>query len=135
MTDPVTAVKTTAQQLHVARKELSTAEGRYDHAVAHLALTAEAKRLDAERELGICRRHLVSLLHRADMECGDVCRWANAKDVRVYLAETRPTAYGPVPNDGEANPTLASCRQAPGTAPNGLSTVVRRAGDVSEVTG
>ena len=134
MTDPVTTVKTTAQQLHVARKELSTAEGRYDQAVAHLALTAEAKRLDAERELGICRRHLVSLLHRADMECGDVCRWANAKDVRVYLAETRPAAYGPVPND-KTNPTLASCRQAPGTAPNGLSTVVRRAGDVSEVTG
>ena len=134
MTDPVTAVKTTAQQLHVAREELSTAEGRYDQAVAHLALTAEAKRLDAERELGICRRHLVSLLHRADMECGDECRWANAKDVREYLAETRPTAYGPVPND-KTNPTLASCRQAPGTAPNGLSAVVRRAGDISEVTG
>ena len=133
MTDPVTAIKTTAQQLHVARKELSTAEGRYDQAVAHLALTAEAKRLDSERELGICRRHLVSLLHRADMECGDVCRWANAKDGRVYLAETRPAAYGPVPND-KTNPTLASCRQAPGTAPNGLSTVARRAGDVSEVT-
>ena len=134
MTDPVTAIKTTAQQLHVARKELSTAEGRYDQAVAHLALTAEAKRLDSERELGICRRHLVSLLHRADMECGDECRWANAKDVRVYLAETRPAAYGPVPND-KTNPTLASCRQDPGTAPNGLSTVVRRAGDISEVTG
>lgn len=135
MTDPVTAVKTTAQQLHVARKELSTAEGRYDQAVAHLALTAEAKRLDAERELGICRRHLVSLLHRADMECGDVCRWANAKDVRVYLAETRPAAYGPVPND-KTNPTLASCRQDPGETVNGESgSVERLAGESMEVTG
>ena len=133
MTDPVTAVKTTAQQLHTARKELSTAEGRYDQAVAHLALTAEAKRLDSERELGICRRHLVSLLHRADMECGDVCRWANAKDVRVYLAETRPTAYGPYPAT-EVNPTLASCRQDPGAMSNGLSGLKHRAGDISEVT-
>ena len=133
MTDPVTAIKTTAQQLHVARKELLVVETRYDMAVGQLALTAEAKRLDSERELGICRRHLVSLLHRADMECGDVCRWANAKDVRVYLAETRPAAYEPVPNDGEVNPSLGTSRQDPGTAPNGLSTVVRRAGDISEV--
>ena len=134
MTDPVTAIKTTAQQLHVARKELSTAGGRYDQAVAHLALTAEAKRLDSERELGICRRHLVSLLHRADMECGDVCRWANAKDVRVYLAETRPAAYGPVPND-KTNPTLGTSRQDPGAMSNGLSGLKHRAGDISEVTG
>ena len=134
MTDPVTAVKTTAQQLHVARKELLVVETRYDMAVGHLALTAEATRLDSERELGICRRHLVSLLHRADMECGDECRWANAKDVRVYLAETRPAAYGPVPNDGEVNPLdVSGCsRQALGTAPNGLSTVVRRAGESME---
>ena len=133
MTDPVTAVKTTAQQLSTAREELSTAEGRYDQAVAHLALTAEAKRLDSERELGICRRHLVSLLHRADMECGDVCRWANAKDVRVYLAETRPTAYEPVPND-KTNPTLGLSQQDPGAMSNGLSGLKHRAGDISEVT-
>ena len=134
MTDSVTAVKTTAQQLHVARKHLRTAETRYDEAVAHLALTAEAKRLDSERELGICRRHLVSLLHRADMECGDVCRWANAKDVRVYLAETRPAAYSPVPAN-EANPSLGTSRQDPGAMSNGLSGLKHRAGDISEVTG
>ena len=35
------------------------------------------------------------------------------------LAETKPTAYEPVPNDGKINSTLAQCQQDPGVAAGG----------------
>ena len=138
MTDPVTAVKTTAQQLHVARKELSTAEGRYDQAVAHLALTAEAKRLDAERRLDEYGNRLADLSDRCAQE-GVGTFWpeqtAAAKLLMDAMEAARPTAYGPVPNDGEVNPSLGTSRQDPGAMSNGLSGLKHRAGDISEVTG
>jgi len=46
-------------------------------------------------EYAECRRHLVSMLGRANNECGGVCEWANAKDAAAWLHETRPMAYGP----------------------------------------
>ena len=40
-------------------------------------------------------------------------------DVAERLAETKPTAYEPVPNDGKINSTLAQCQQDPGVAAGG----------------
>ena len=90
-------------------------------------------------ELNAYQNRLADLVLRCQLE-GVGLHWSELIEADQLCKTTlrarygRPAAYSPVPNDGEVNPTLASCRQALGTAPNGLSTVVRRAGDVSEVT-
>ena len=137
MTDPVTAVKTAAAHLHAARKFLSTAEAVYDKAVAHLALTAEAKRLDTERQLNKYGNALADLSDRCAQEKVGLY-WAERTAAERLLLDAieagRPTAYGPVPAT-EVNPTPGTSRQDPGTVSNGLSGLEHRAGDSQEHTG
>ena len=138
MIDPIAGVKLAAAHLHAARKFLSTAETVYDNAVAHLALDAEAKRVDAERQLNKFGNRLADLSDRCAQEnVGSY--WPELTAATKLLMDTmqpwRPTAYGPVPND-KTNPTPGTSRQDPGETVNGKSgSVERLAGDYQDQSG
>ena len=138
MIDPIAGVKLAAAHLHAARKFLSTAETVYDKAVAHLALTAETRRLDAERRADKYGNKLADLTDRCAQECVGLLwseRTAAERLLLDAIEDGRPTAYGPVPND-KTNPTPGTSRQDPGETVNGKSgSVERLAGDYQDQSG
>ena len=101
MIDPIAGVKLAAAHLHAARKFLSTAETVYDKAVAHLALTAETKRLDAERRADKYGNKLADLTDRCAQECvGLLWSERTAAEQRLLgsAGDGMPTPSGPVPS-------------------------------------
>ena len=70
--------------------------------------------LQTESRMNHARDELARATKAYRYACEDVVRHDRAK----RLAETKPTAYEPVPAT-EVNPTLAQCQQDPGVAAGG----------------
>ena len=81
--------------------------------------------LQTESRMNHARDELARATNAHRHACEDVVRHDRAKQ----QAETTPTAYSPVPNDGKINSTLAQCQQDPGVAAG------RGVGDLLEEAG